>query len=462
MNKKNIETTHSKTTTLTVSQIAMMTTIAVASLRALPAMAAEGWASIIMYLVPAILFFIPTSLVSAELGTTYEGGIFTWVSKALGEIWGFLSIWLQWIQNVVWFPIQLAFIASACAFVIGDPGNLSNSGLYTGIVIIVVYWLATFLALKGGNLFAKISSVGAIIGTLIPSGILILLGIIWVILGQNISTDLTNSSFFPKITGISSIVFLVSNVLAYAGMEMNAVHVNQMNHPKKNFTKAMIMAFIMILGIFILPTLVIALAVPKAKIGMADGIIVSFKIIFDQFHLGWLSNVLAFMIVFGALASVVTWVAGPSKGLFAAAKAGLMPAIFQKENKHGMQIGILIPQGVIVTLLAFIYNIVPDVSDVFMALVGMAAALYVIMYLFMFASAVILRKKDPNTPRGYKVPALRFICSVGFISCVLALIMSFIPTQGESAIPVHIYPLVVLAVVVILAAPPLIFYALKK
>jgi amino acid transporter len=168
------------------------------------------------------------------------------------------------------------------------------------------------------------------------------------------------------------------------------------------------------------------------------------------------------MIFFGAISSVIAWVSGPSKGVLEAGKTGLLPPLLQKTNEHGVQSGILIFQGIIVTVLAFIYVLVPNVSDVFIALVGMAAALYVIMYIMMFAAAIYLRKKEPNVVRGYKVPALTFIAGVGLVACVIALIMSFFPTVSESAIPHSIYPLVVAIVVVVLGVPPLIFYAVKK
>ena len=70
---------------LSVFQMTIMTTITVASLRGLPAMAIEGKASIIMYLVPAILFLVPTALVGAELASTYQGGIYVWVKEAFGN-----------------------------------------------------------------------------------------------------------------------------------------------------------------------------------------------------------------------------------------------------------------------------------------------------------------------------------------------------------------------------------------
>lgn len=233
MNKDNLKNSSPiQKSTLSVFQIAVMTTISVASLRTLPPMAEEGRASILMYIIPAILFLVPTSLVSAEFATTYKGGVYIWIREAFGNRMGFVAIWLQWVQNVVWYPVQLAFVAAALAFTI-NRGNLSNSGLFTAIVIIVVYWFSTFLAFKGGNLFAKVSSIGGMIGVLIPGAILIILGLLWVAQGQPISESYLQSSYIPKITGISSLVLIVSNVLSYAGMEMNAVHAGQMENPKK-------------------------------------------------------------------------------------------------------------------------------------------------------------------------------------------------------------------------------------
>ncbi|MCL2366216.1 MAG: APC family permease [Oscillospiraceae bacterium] len=452
---------NNKTAGISIFQMAIMTTIAVASLRGLPAMAIMGWSSIVMYLVPALLFLVPTALVGAELGTTYKGGVYVWVREAFGNRFGFVAVWLQWIQNVVWYPIQLAFVAAAIAFMIGQ-GDLANQGLFIGIMIIAVYWLATFLALLGGNIFAKVGSIGGFVGTLIPAGILIVLGALWLGTSQTISVDFTQSTFIPPIAGLASFVLLVSNVLSYAGMEMNAVHAGDMKDPKRGFTKSMLIAFILILAIFILPTLAIAIAVPKAQLGMANGIMVAFQTFFNTWNVGWLTNVLSGAIAFGALASVVTWVAGPSRGVMDAAKTGLLPSVLQKQNKRNVQVGILIPQGIIVTLLALIYVLIPNVSDVFMALIGMAAALYVIMYIMMFAAAMSLRKKEPNVQRGYKVPILGFIASVGLIACVLALVMSFVPATGETAIPTSLYPLVVAAVVVVLGVPPFIFYAARK
>ena len=102
---------------MSVGQLAMLTVVAVASLRSLPAMADYGLASILLYLIPAVFFLVPAALVAAELATGWKGGVYVWVREAFGNRFGFLAIWLQWIQNVVWYPIQIAFIAVSLSYV---------------------------------------------------------------------------------------------------------------------------------------------------------------------------------------------------------------------------------------------------------------------------------------------------------------------------------------------------------
>ena len=355
----------------------------------------------------------------------------------------------------------LEFVAGALAFVFLDP-SLSSSGFFTAVIIIVCYWGATLVTLRGGDLFAKLGSWGGIIGTLFPAVLLIVFGAVWVFSGEKSQVPLEASAVIPPFTGLASIVLIVSNVLAYAGMEVNAVHVNQMKDPGKGYPRSVFLAAGLILLVFILPTIAIAVAVPKKELGLTNGIMLAFGEYFDHWDMGWATAVVSALIAAGALASVVTWVAGPSKGVLAAAETGLLPPLLQKRNKAGVQSGILMLQGTIVTILAAIFIIVPNVSAAFVALIDMAAALYLIMYMLMFASAMVLRRKAPDVPRAYRVKALPFVAGVGFVACLAAFLLAFIPPDGFTAFPAAAYPWIVGAVIVVLGAPPLLFYALRK
>jgi len=446
---------------LSMFQVAILTVVAVASLRSLPTMSTYGLGSITLYVIPAVLFLVPTALVAAELATGWRGGVYVWVREAFGNRWGFQAIWLQWVQNVVWYPVQLAFIAASIAFVFGDQ-KLANSGLYTAIMIVAFYWISTLLNLRGGGLFAKVGSWGGVIGTLIPGVILIVLGAVWLIAGNKSQVPMEAGDVIPPFTGLASIVLIVSNFLAYAGMEVNAVHADDMKQPGKQYPRAIFVAAGLILLVFILPTLAIAFVVPKSQLGLTTGINIAFQAYFEHWNIGWATAIISAAIALGALASVITWIAGPSKGLLAAARTGLLPPWLQKQNKAGVQVGILVSQGVIVTILAGLFVVIPNVSAAFFTLVDMAAALYLIMYMLMFASAITLRRKAPNVKRDYRVPMMPLVAGVGFFASLAAFLLGFIPPSGLAGIPSSAYPWVMGAVIIVLGIPPLLFYAFRK
>ncbi|MFH1552996.1 MAG: amino acid permease [Candidatus Omnitrophota bacterium] len=122
--------------------LAMLNVAVICTLRGLPVMAKEGLALVFYYAVAAIFFLIPVSLVTAELATGWPpkgpGGVYVWVKEAFGPRWGFLAIWLQWIENVIWYPTALSFLAATLAYIY-DPSLASNK-LYLIMVILVAYW----------------------------------------------------------------------------------------------------------------------------------------------------------------------------------------------------------------------------------------------------------------------------------------------------------------------------------
>ncbi len=146
--------------------LAMMTTSSVASLRAAPTMAVYGLACVFLYIVPAIVFLLPTSLVSAELASGYEGGIYKWVSQGISKPMGFLAVWCQFAMTIFYYPSLLGFVASTLAYVINP--ELASSGVWTALVIVVVYWTGVWVSSRGTSGVAGLASMGLIIGTLIP------------------------------------------------------------------------------------------------------------------------------------------------------------------------------------------------------------------------------------------------------------------------------------------------------
>jgi len=446
---------------LSIFTFAMLNVAAVASLRGLPSNAELGMPLIFYLVLAAVVFFLPVSLVAAELATTWKGGVFTWVKEAFGDRMGFLAIWLQWIQNVIWYPLVLAFAAGAIAYIINP--ELAKSGTFTAIVLIVIYWLATFISFRGLNLTGLIGSWGVTIGTVIPGIIIIVLAIVFLGIGNKPAVPLNFGDIIPKdFWNLRTSVFAVGMLLAFAGMEMNAVHANEMENSQKNYPKTMFIAIISILVIFVLGSLAVMIVVPGKEIILTAGIMEAYEVFFKQFNILWAVPLMAFLLAIGAFAGVITWVAGPSKGILKVGKLGYLPPWMQHTNKQGVQSHILIVQGAIVTLLALAFIVIPDVSSSYWLLTTITIQLYLIMYLLMFSAALRLRKTKGDIPRPYRTPAMYLVAGIGFIASLASIFLGFVPpVQWKSDNPLG-YIVILLCGMLILGVAPLIIYRFRK
>jgi glutamate:GABA antiporter len=406
--------------------LAFMTTSSVASLRAAPTMAVYGLASVFLYIVPAIIFLLPTSLVSAELASGWSGGVYNWVKEGISPQLGFLAVWCQFALTITYYPSLLAYVASTFAYVF-DP-SLAGNGLYTAIMIIGIYWLAVLVSSRGLKAVAGAASGGLWIGTLIPGAVLVILGIAYLVQGNPSAAPMNAEHLLPAWTGIASLVLIVNNFLSYAGMEMNAVHVDELKNPARDFPRAIFLAMALVLAIFILPALAISWVVPGDAVSLTSGVMQAFDAFFSYFGVAFLTPLFGILLVAAALGGMLTWLAGPSKGLLLISRQeGYLPPYFQKLNAHGIQQNILVAQGVITSIIALLYAFLPDVSSAYWIFSVITIQVYLIMYVLMFVAAVRLRRKQPDHKRGYRAPALVPLCVVGLLASLAALVIGFIP-----------------------------------
>ena len=461
-----------KATKLSVATLAIMNVTAVVSLRGLPAEAEYGLSSAFYYLFAAIVFLIPTALVAAELAAMFsdkQGGVFRWVGEAFGKRMGFLAIWLQWVESTIWYPTVLTFGAVSLAF-IGMNGThdmaLASNRLYTLIVVLAIYWIATFISLKGMSWVGKVSKIGGLVGTIIPAGLLVVLAIIYLASGGHSQLDF-HGSFFPDLTNFNNLVLASSIFLFYAGMEMGGIHVKDVDNPSVNYPKAVFIGSFVTVLIFILGTYSLGIIIPKSEINLTQSLLVGFDRYFTFIRASWLSPVIAIALAFGVLAGVLTWVSGPSKGIFAVGRAGYLPPFFQKTNKNGVQQNILLIQGALVTLLGLLFVVMPSVQSFYQILSQLTVLLYLIMYLLMFAAAIYLRYSMKSAGRPFRIGSkgnglMWIISGLGFLGSLLAFILSFIP-PGQIAVGSKAmwYAVLVIGCIVVVVIP-LIIYALRK
>ncbi len=170
--------------------------------------------------------------------------------------------------------------------------------------------------------------------------------------------------------------------------------------------------------------------------------------------------------MFGVLAGVLTWVAGPSKGIFAVGRAGYLPPFFQKANKNGVQSNILLTQGCVVTLLSLLFVVMPSVQSFYQILSQLTVLLYLIMYMLMFSAAIVLRYRLKDVERPFRLGSgngvMWLLGGMGFLGSLLAFVLSFIPPSQIATGNNMVWYAVLIIGCVVVVVLPFIIYAMRR
>ncbi len=451
---------------LSIFTLVMINVIAVDSLRTLPISAEYGTAAIFYYTLAAILFFVPTALVAAELATGWPktGGIYVWVREAFGNKVGFLVTWLVWVYNVVWFPTIMVFLAGTIAYLINPA--LAHSKLYLLSTILILFWGATIINCFGMRISGLVSIIGALIGTLLPMFFIIILGVFWFTAGNKIQIHLTPYSIVPSIHSLKNLALLVGVIFGLVGMEMSAVHAEEVKNPQRDYPKALLYSTLIIYISMVLGSLAIAVVVPQKHLSLVTGLIDAFRIFFIHFNMQWMLPVIIFCILIGGFSGVSAWIIGCSKGLLVASRDGSFPAIFGRVNKHGVPVPILILQGVIFTLLCSIFLLMPTLNSSYWLLTAMTAQLAMLVYIGMFAAVIKLRYSQPDKPRAFKIPGgnimIWLIAGLALLTCLCAIAVGFLPPSQFKTGNVFRYEAILVSGIAFFCILPLIIARFTK
>lgn len=423
------------TKALSVFGLAMINIIAIDSLRNLPINASFGTQLIFLYLIGTIGFLIPCCLMTAMLATRHPktGGSYVWVQTAFGKQWGFITMWLLWIYNIVWFPTILSFMATNIAYLI-DPALTHQHGFIVPVVI-AAFALSTLANLRGIKTSAFISTIGAIIGTLLPMILIIGLGIWWILAHHPLAISIQPHAYLPNQSSLHNLSFMVVVVFSLMGMEMSAIHAGDVKNPRRDFPRALLLSAVLIVISATLASLAIALIIPKSHLGLVSGLDQSLLVFLQQDHLKWVFYVVVALILLGSFAGMNAWSLGPARGMMVAARDGCAPKWFAHTNKHNAPNKMLLLQLVIVAILTLLFLCFKHVSHFYATLSILSGQLALCYYVLFFAAGIKLGLQ-PSTHDHYTIPLGKFglwlMGILGIITALGVIAIGFLPPSSLS------------------------------
>lgn len=447
-----------KNRVLSVFTLVMINVIAIDSLRNLPANATMGLGIVFFYILAGILFLLPCVLITAELATHWPktGGAYVWVKEAFGPRWGFLNIWLQWIYNVFWYPTLLSFIAANIAYLINP--QLATNKMFMLPIIIGMFTIATLANWFGMKISGLVSSLSAILGTILPMLFIIGLGIAWMYQGKLLAITPTVSHFFPTMSGVHNLAFLVVVFFSLMGLEMSAVHAEEVKNPARDYPRALLYSSIIIITTLTLASCAIAIIVPQKDLNIVSGLDQAYALFLTSLHLKWLLPITIILIILGAFGGMAAWVIGPTKGLVIAAEDKCAPQLFAKRSKNNVPTSVLILQWVVVILLCCLFLFFKYISTWYWILSDLTAQLALLFYILLFAAAIRLRYKTPENPNAFRIPGgklgIWIVGLVGIFACIAAIILGLIPPDNVQINNIALYEILLIGGIILFSILP--------
>jgi len=447
--------------------VGLMNVAMVASLQMMPACAVYGSSLIIIYLIAALVFFLPSLLLIAELATScpVTGGSFVWVERAFGKSWGVFAASIHWFCNLIWYPTIFSLIATCFAYLVWPEFAAQKSFLF--ISMLVLFWgitLLNFCGIKASSLF---SSISAIIGVMLPTLLLIAFGLIWLMQSNFTDISFSFSAMLPRLSDPSQMTFLTQVIISLVGLEMAFVHAGDIHEPHRTIPQSLRFSAIAVLIIVVAAPLAIATVIPSEKISIVTGLFDAFKVFFQQCGLPLSVYLFMLGLVFvGTCGHVTAWMISVTRTMHVASIQCNMPLFLQKTNRFGAPVGILVLEAIIFSTMALFFLFFETVNNAYWLLLILACQIGLFLYLLLFAAAVKIKMRPSTSPTSFKIPGgvkgtMIAAISSG-IATMAAIVIGFFPPEQGMVLGGHSYPFILALGILLILGLPLVFIRQMK
>lgn len=414
-------------TLYTVSAVLLVDQIAMAT--------AVGPAAIFWWLVIIVLFLIPNTLITAELGTAYpeQGGIYAWVRNAFTPRWAARITWQYWINIALWMPaVYIMFAALFAALFAPEMSLWAQIGLG-----ILMCWLTTginCLRLQYSKWIPNLGTVTKFVVILTLGGAGIAYG-----LEHGFANDLGFEAALDDLS--AGLLYLPVLVYGCLGIELISSESDEIHDPQRNIPRAMLGAGLVAAALYIFGAVGVLAAVPAENVDMVTILADTLKELFGGTPFNEsLALTVGALTLFTLFATMVTWTLGGNRAAAEAADAQELPALFGwVHRQHQAPIGAAVLLACISSLILVLYGLMAaNAEELFWTLFSFSAIIFLLPYLAMHLAFLKLRYTDAQRPRPFRVPggtagavALSLLC-MAILSLAIVL---FVWIPGEPLQP---------------------------
>ena len=382
---------------MTLRDVVLFNITAIVGLRWLTTASAFGPASLLLWLLAMVTFFLPSAAAVRELADQDpgEGGIYRWVRTAFGPRHGFTAGWGYWVNNLVYFPSLLLTTAAIAAYAGGTRFvHLEESKLFVAVFSLGILWIALGMNLVGLRVGKWVQNLGAY-GTWVPALIFVLLAA-WSLARFGSATSFAPAHLLPRDFDYSLVSFFATMTFAFAGLELAPTLGGEIHDPAATLRRGILVSGVAIVVMYVFGTAALLVALPVETVSITNGIPQAAAAIaarLDAPGLGPVAALIAVLLVVGNLGGVGAWLAGTARIPFVAGVDAVLPAAFGRVHPRWRtpHVALLVQAGV-ATLFVVAGLVGSTVRDAYVALIDTTIVLYFIPYLYLFASYLRLRR----------------------------------------------------------------------
>lgn len=363
-----------------------------------------GPAAIPSWVIVSMLYFLPLCGIIAEMASANqdkEGGIYSWINKALGEKWAFVGTWTYFIGILFYLQMVFSRIPVAASWAILGRNIFTDSNAYLLPLLSIFICIAmTYIATIGVSKFSKLADFGGKF-TLAATVIFIVMAIVGYFLGTPSATEFTPQNIMPdfNVSYFSTFSWLL---LAVSGSEVAGTYIMETDNPKKTFPRAMVIATALVALSYILGSVAIQLiASPKvlSKAGIQDAGYVVYYILANNFGISGkvVVQIYAAINLITSIAAYVIWMESPIRAMFSEVPEGTFPSILTKKREDGTLVNALWTQCIILVILISIPLFgIGSVNDFFKLLTDLSSLAVVVPYVVLICAFISFRKHNKD------------------------------------------------------------------
>lgn len=419
--------------------LVLLNIAAIASLRWLSTAAQIGPASLVLWLLGMLAFFLPMALAVLELSSRMpgEGGLYLWSKAAFGDLHGFIAGWTYWVSNLVFLPSTLLFGAGIFLHIGGERWlAYAGDARYNLLYSMIVLWSATGIGILGMERAKWLQNIGGI--AIWTAAALVLGAGAWAGFHYGPATTIVTTQLMPDFGQLATFTTLASMALAFSGLELGPILGGEMRDARRQIPRATLISCVVVTAIYIGGTASLMIALPAGSIDAIAGIPQALTAVGERIGLPLFGALTAVLMALGNIGGVSAWISGTTRLPFVVGVDRHLPAALARLHPvHGTPQVSLIVQGVLSSLILLAAVSGSTIHEAFVILLDMTIIMSLLPLLYIFAAYPILRRRAAGNNAGVTLsPGGALVCWLagltGFATTALAIITSMIPPEGNT------------------------------